>query len=811
MGVRITKSEITEREFMHLNKARDVASECLVLLKNNGALPLKRMDIALYGSGARRTIKGGTGSGDVNTRFFVNVEDGLRSAGYSIYTKSWLDKYDAVCIEAQKEYAARFEELKGQNKQAAIMYTFDNPYFDPDVIEVSPEDIATETDTAIVVISRNSGEGKDRTTAKGDYELTDNETDMINTVCGAYATVIVVLNVGGVVNVTSLQDNPSVSAIILMSQLGQESGDALADVISGKVTPSGHLTTTWTREYKDYPSADTFAGQNGNVDDEYYNEDIYVGYRYFDSFGIEPLYPFGYGLSYTDFDVEVEKFRIYDEKVEMILSVTNIGRKYNGAYVAQCYYEPPKSGLNKPLLELATFKKTCILSPGKREQLTLSFPLQHMASYDESRAVWVLEKGVYNIHLGEHSRQTEIIAQIVLQEDIITDQLRNLCALDAKLESIKAELPNTKEQGQVYYLHEEEYTTRTHSYDISRDVSSVIKAASNEDLARMCTGLYTDGGESAQIGSAGIKVPGAAGETVVLPFDDREPLVLADGPAGLRLSTEFKVDDNDIVVPGSESSALASPFTMDEGPSDTKNTIGTTCYQYCTAIPIATALAQSWSESTIQQAGDIVGAEMELFGVDIWLAPAMNIHRNPLCGRNFEYYSEDPLLSGKCAAAMIKGVQNHDGRGCTIKHFAVNNQEDNRMHTNAHVSERALREIYLRGFEIAIRESSPRAIMTSYNLLNGIHTANNYELLNMIARCEWGFEGFIMTDWGTTGHLMPASNEYKYGDSDSALCIASGNDLIMPGSQEDVNDILAGLADGRLSREQLEIAADRIR
>ncbi len=809
MGTRITDSEITERELLHLTKARDIARECMVLLKNDGTLPLETTDIALYGSGVRHTIKGGTGSGDVNTRFFVNVESGLKNAGYSIHTDKWLNKYDDACIASQAEYAAKIESLKTENEQAAIMYTFDNPYFDPDVIPVTAEDISAETDTAIVVISRNSGEGKDRTTAKGDYELTDNELSMIDAACEAYEHVVIVLNVGGVIDVTTLQEDPRVSAILLMSQLGQVSGDALADVLSGKSTPSGHLTTTWAREYNDYPSAANFAGQNGNVDDEYYTEDIYVGYRYFDSFGVEPLYPFGYGLSYTDFDVEVEKFRIYDEKVELILSVTNIGRKYNGAYVAQCYYEPPKSGLNKPLLELATFKKTCILSPGKREQLTLSYPLQHMASYDESRAAWVLETGTYNIHLGENSRNTEIVAQLVLQTDIITDQLKNLCTSDVEMDVLRADVANTREQGLVYYLHEEEYATRIHNYDLSEEVGEDIRNAGDEDLAKMCVGLYVDGKDAVQIGSAGITVPGAAGETVVKVDDGRTSLVLADGPAGLRLSTEFKVDANDNVVPGSETSALASPFTMEAGSKDEIE--GQTCYQYCTAIPIATALAQSWSESAIQQAGDIVGAEMELLGVDIWLAPAMNIHRNPLCGRNFEYYSEDPLLTGKCAAAMVRGVQKHDGCGCTIKHFAANNQEDNRMHTNAHVTERALREIYLRGFEIAIRDAMPRAIMTSYNLVNGIHTANNRQLLTDIARCEWGFDGFIMTDWGTTGHLIPAFKEYKYGDSDSALCIAAGNDLIMPGSREDLDDILAGLAEGKLTRKQLEIAANRIK
>jgi beta-glucosidase len=282
-------------------------------------------------------------------------------------------------------------------------------------------------------------------------------------------------------------------------------------------------------------------------------------------------------------------------------------------------------------------------------------------------------------------------------------------------------------------------------------------------------------------------------------------LVLADGPAGLRLTPYFAVDEENQYIP--EMSAVAFDFagTFETPTTDIKGEV-TKYYQYCTAIPIATMLAQTWNMDVIEEAGDIVGAEMEELGVNLWLAPGMNIQKNPLCGRNFEYYSEDPLFAGMCAAADTKGVQKHKGCGTTIKHFACNNQEDNRMHTNAHVSERALREIYLKGFEVAVKESQPLSIMTSYNLINGLHAANNYDLLTAVCRNEWGFEGVVMTDWGTTGGIEMEQKKFKYGSSNAADCVRTGNDLTMPGSDADVQNIL----DNGVTRAELQACARRI-
>ena len=314
-------------------------------------------------------------------------------------------------------------------------------------------------------------------------------------------------------------------------------------------------------------------------------------------------------------------------------------------------------------------------------------------------------------------------------------------------------------------------------------------------MAELCVGTARGGmGGNSVIGAASAACPGAAGDTTSRMIEDRNirNMILADGPAGLRLSRHFSVDREGNLIPGSEDSSLAELgmlFAQREKPQIPADAV--TYYQYCTAIPIATLLAQTWDTEAIEEAGDIVGGEMEELGVTLWLAPGMNIHRNPLCGRNFEYYSEGPLVAGCCAAADTLGVQKHKGVGTTIKHFAFNNQEDNRMHVNAHIGERAIREIYLKCFEIAVKTAQPMSIMTSYNLINGTHTANSYDLLTAIAREEWGFGGIVMTDWGTTGSIeMNPGQKFKYGCSNAAGCIRAGNDLTMPGSQADVDEIV---------------------
>ena len=643
------------------------------------------------------------------------------------------------------------------------------------------------------------------------------------------------LNVGGVIDTKFLRAQEGIGAILLMSQVGNIGGHALADVLTGKVSPSGHLTTTWAENYEDYPNAKTFSHMNGDIHDEYYEEGIYVGYRYFDTFDVTPAYPFGYGKSYTTFDVKTEEVTADAKQISVKVCVTNTGATYSGKEVVQVYYSAPTGKLEKPYQELAAYAKTKELAPGESEELIITYQVDRMASYDVQRASYVLEAGTYYVRVGVNSRATKVSAAVVLDQETVTEVLSNRLVLDCEMNELSsadvtpygyAEEEAEKEQACKLDIASTDIETKTVTYEETnaeiaantsekkitmQDVMSgqatlddLVGQLTIPEMAELCVGTSRGnmGGDTAIIGSSSAVVPGAAGDTTSLMIEDRDirNLVLADGPAGLRLSKHFKADAEGNVIPGTSDAPIPGMDLLMAGspkPEIPEDAID--YYQYCTAIPIATLLAQTWDVDAIKECGDIVGEEMKEFGVTLWLAPGMNIHRNPLCGRNFEYYSEDPLVAGKCAAADTLGVQQHAGVGTTIKHFALNNQEDNRMHTNAHVSERAAREIYLKGFELAVKEAKPMSIMTSYNLINGIHSANNKDLLTAITRNEWGFDGIVMTDWGTTGGMeMNQGMEFKYGCSSAAGCIKAGNDLTMPGKQEDVDEIIAsvGAKDG---------------
>lgn len=786
--------EVTELERENQQTVRRLAGECMVLLENDGTLPLRedQRKAALYGNGARHTVKGGTGSGDVNTRENIHVEQGLIAAGFEILSKKWLDEYDEELIRAEKEYMESVEKEMEERGVPVHMVLFERPFEDPQAPLIRQKE---DTDTAIYVLARNSGEGKDREYKKGDYLLTDRELENIRFLAENYAHTILLLNVGGVIDTTALKEIPGLNAIVLMGQLGNIGGLLAGDVLTGKTYPSGKLTDTWAKDYYDYPSSKDFSHNNGNVDDEYYTEDIFVGYRYFDTHQIEPSYCFGYGKNYTQFEIETEKF-CGGEEITLEVAVKNTGSRFPGREVVQVYYSAPEGELKKPYQELAAFAKTSMLCPGGTERLTISFKRSDMASYSEKDAAWILEPGEYVIRVGADSRHTKAAGTVRIEKKMITSQLTNRltegpeegCGIHGSRYKARPVLED-RQPGKQLTLE-----------DVKAGRASVEELAAQlsvEEMAELAVGIErrTDNGTQV-VGNAATLVPGAAGQTSSVLLEDRGifPLILADGPAGLRLQPHFKATAEGEILPGGEVFGMnRMPF-----PEDTPDT-AVDYYQYCTAIPIATTLAQSWDMDLLWRMGELVGKEMKRYHIHLWLAPGMNIHRNPLCGRNFEYYSEDPLLSGKCAAADTKGVQSLGGQGTTIKHFAANNQEDNRMFTNAHISERALREIYLKGFEIAVREAQPYSIMTSYNLINGIHAANHYDLLQAVARDEWGFDGVVMTDWCTTqdtAYMGLTSDKYPW--SSSEWCIKAGNDLQMPGCAENVEDIINGVKSGEV-------------
>lgn len=419
--------EIQNYEIEHQEEVRRLAGECIVILENDGVLPLQAgtKKIALFGTGARHTIKGGTGSGDVNVRENISIAQGLERAGFKFVTEGWLDQYDRLYADAQEAYAKKLNEFTEKTGKPSMLYAFETPFEEPEQPEITEADVK-EADAAIYVISRNSGEGKDRRAEKGDYYLSDRELQNIRFMTEHYKNCIVLLNVGGVIDLTALKAIEGVQAIMLVGQTGNMGGYAVADVLTAKTIPSGKLTDTWARSYEDYPSSATFSHRDGNLDDEYYSDGIYVGYRYFDTFGVMPLYCFGYGKSYTEFEMKTINVTADEKQVQVEVEVTNIGDKYPGKEVVQVYYSAPDGIMEKPTQELAGFAKTKLLAPGEKDVVTITFATTDMASFDAYDAAWVMEEGEYTIRVGNSSRNTEAVAVIDLDEQVTTLQLKRL-------------------------------------------------------------------------------------------------------------------------------------------------------------------------------------------------------------------------------------------------------------------------------------------------------------------------------------------------------------------------------------------------
>ena len=817
----------SDREIRNAALAREVAEQGMVLLENkNQALPITNRTVALFGQGAVRTVRGGTGSGDpfngglqgggaynVNQdeRYNINVNKAFADAGYTVVTNDLLE-----------EYAQGYDEAHSRRNNGTFRYQ------EMELTEEQVREAAEQTDVGIYVLTRIAGEGADRdmmsyqinqeysdsidydTVTGGDYLLSDTEKDNIRLMSEHFDKSIVVLNVSGVMDTSYFATLPELDSLLVMGAAGQEAGNALLDIVNGKVTPSGKLVDTWARQYSDYPASETFAvtrdGDQNRVYEEY-KEGIYVGYRYFDTFGITPEYEFGYGASYTDFDIAVDSVTADEENVTVVATVKNIGKKYSGKEVVQVYFSAPDSdAAEKPYQELAAFAKTDELAPGSKQTLTITFKTTDMNYYNEDEAAYMMDQGDYLIRVGNSSRNTHVVAKLNLSDDVITEQVSNVLPVKNEFEewsksgrtaytysSENSEIASAKrialqasrirhednvssynEGGDNYrvttYTTDRSYEPTADYEDVEfveqRDVTLVdvangeatmeelVAQMSNEELATFNCGPGNGGVANSNapiVGSQSSTVKGAAGETH--PDEDYKipNTVLADGPGGIRVTQSYEATEQ-----------------------STGNRVMQ--YQYATAWPVGFVMAQTWDLDLIRKAGAAYGDELAELNINILLGPSLNIHRDPLCGRNFEYFSEDPFVSGKMAAAFTKGVQSKPGVGACLKHFAANNQETNRNSSDSRVSERAMREIYLEGFKIAIREAQPETIMTSYNKINGVPSGHNYDLCNNLARGEWGFKGYIMTDWNG-------------GESVPAYSMHNGNDMIMPGGSEKVNDI----------------------
>ena len=786
------------------NFLREKGAEFTLFLLKNGQFPIKEpCRVLLIGSGARYTLKGGLGSGDVNSFHYPTCEEGLESAGFKITTKHWLNEYSKIKDQNLQEHINYVVDLNEKMGAVNAERKMSFPEYDYN-LKLQKDEL--KADIAIYVLSRSSGEEMDRRPIKGDIELTDTEVKDILYLDGKFKKFMLVLNVCGPVDTTPVRD---IGNILLLSQLGDVTGDVLADIILGKQNPSGKLTTTWAK-ISDYKFLKDF----GQLDDTQYKEGIYVGYRYFSTEGVRPLYPFGYGDSYSYFTLKKYAFYNIDDEIFVKVTVNNIG-DYAGKEVIQVYLSQPQSKKDKPYQILVAFKKTKLIKPLGTEVIELSFRLSKFATYYEDKEAYILEKGNYIVRIGESSDDTEIYGYIKLNEDIITEKLKNIfpnnnLGFEYYKPVPRYEMKDNLTDIQVIKLSKKDFWTKKIEYNYQPKINENLKKLKNEELGRLCIGEFNRSNE---------RVTGIAGMSSMSTPHIKKFLRMADGPAGLRLALVYGIDNQNkyhkISKRNSEMANLRYYITHKKNfyfsnkvpeyniPKNLKIKI-----QNTTALPIATALAQSFNVELIQKIGTIVGKEMEFYNVDILLGPGMNIHRNILCGRNFEYFSEDPVVTGKIAAALINGVQSIKNKAATVKHFAANNQEYNRMNNNGIISERALREIYLKGFQIAIEESQPHALMTSYNLINGLHPSENKNLMTNLLRDEWGFKGMIMTDWTFSGHTEAKLS--KHPPQNIIRFIKAGGNIMMPGSYMDYKIILENIKNETLTRKDLLNCASKV-
>lgn len=784
----------------HIELSKKAAAEGMVLLKNeHELLPLKSgTRVALFGKATFDFVKGGGGSGDVTCAYVKNIYDGFAA-------QEGIELYQPI-VDFYRDYVE--DQYKHHAASAGPMGNAPGLVKEPEVPKELLSEAAAYADVAVISISRYSGEGWDRTVPevnqsedkqeysqqqarmgfvkivqelfeKGDFYLSNAEAAMVNAVAERFKQVVVVMNVGGMVDTKWFAEDPRIGAVLMSWQGGMEGGVATAEVLTGKVCPSGKLADTFARDLADYPSSYNFHESEDYVD---YTDDIYVGYRYFETVpGAKEkvVYPFGFGLSYTTFALENAAACEADGTITVSVDVVNTGRT-SGKEVVQVYYGAPQGKLGKPARQLIGYQKTDLMKPGERRNIRISFKVEDMVSYDDlgkiAKSAYVLEQGDYMVYVGTDVRSaallpfrhTEPADRVVeqLSPRMVPTQLKERMTADGSMEPLPTGTPHDKdEDGLVHQAYDElmgivpatrgrERVVRVwggYSYsgttllDVAEGratLDEMVAQLSNEDLVSLLGG-------QANTGVANTYGFGNLPEYGVPNF------MTADGPAGLR------------VFPG-------------------RGVV-------TTAFPCACVLACTWDPAVVEAVGAAAALELKENNIGIWLAPALNIHRSPLCGRNFEYYSEDPFLSGKLAGAMVRGIQSQR-IGATIKHFALNNKETNRKNCDSRASERAIREIYLKAFEMIVKNDHPWCIMSSYNVINGYRASENADLLTGILRDEWGFDGFVMTDWWTYGE------QYKE--------IKAGNEVKMATGFPERT--LEALEKGLITREELITAVKRV-
>ncbi len=774
----------------NLNAARRIGANGIVLLKNDeNMLPIAPgSEIVLLGVTGYACHRMGVGSGDMLAQNTIQYDYAMREAGIRVF-KPVADIYHDFI----SSHADTFNNVN--TRWLCWTSRFPEPKLDESIF-------AGKRDRpCLVVIGRNLGEAADLKNEEGSFILHPEEVDLVRMACAHFNHVAVLLNVCGPLDISALEGLP-VQAILVTSLLGEMSGRAVADVVTGAVNPAGRLTATWAKRYEDYPTTAGF----GRLEIPYH-EGIFVGYRYFDTFGVAPRYPFGFGLSYTTFSIAASAPRVNGTQVVVDATVTNTGNRA-GAQVVQCYLSEPDGELEKAYQQLCAFVKTPVLVPGESKVVTLAFDLSNFASYCEKTASFLLDPGDYFVRVGSHSRDTHVVGVLRLAEEVVTMRTVNRCVADTE---DLARLHLLSKMGATPFSYPDEIAEKATAPVVMLSPAAFRTTVPSEPCQPRP--LRKQPGQTRTL--ADVLCATATTEEVVAQFSRRELADFVNGKVIPKKSGEWNSGaggENGAVFGEAAEFCSSSRYGIPaskcaDGPSGVRLSIfGDHPYKtemagLMVALPSGTALAQGWDTVAAERFGRCILSDLELADIDGWLAPGLNIQRNPLCGRNFEYFSEDPLVSGRMAAAIVRGVQIREGgrpsgRYLTLKHFCGNNQETDRGHENNIISERALREIYLRGFEYGVREGHPISLMTSYNKVNGRFCATNAELLNGILRAEWGFDGFVMTDWWNEA---PKNRHQE-----------AGNDAIMPGKIEYRAEVEKGLTDGSIDRAAVQASAVRI-
>ena len=765
-------------------KSKEAAAEGIVLLKNEGGmLPLRQEDkISVFGRPQIEYYRSGTGSGGaVNVEYATNILDGFENSNLNI---------DETLVEKYKKWLKDHPFDNGGGGWAC------EPWFQKDmpIDEAFAKEQAAKTNKALYIIGRTAGEDKDNAIWQGSYILTDEEKENLRNITKAFDNVCIVLNVSNIIDLSWINDeeyNGGIKSVIIVWQGGMEGGTAVVDVLSGAETPSGKLADTIAYSIEDYPSTKNFGNEFKNL----YEEDIYIGYRYFETFAPDKVqFEFGYGLSYTTFDIETQTVKEKTDSIELNVKVTNTGDKFAGKEVVQVYYEAPQGELGKPARELIAFAKTKKLAPGESQELTLEFKISDMASYDDSgvtghKSCYVLEAGEYNIYVGNSVKNLTKINTYNEEELVVVEKLQEAMAPTEAINIMKPGKKNADGTYEVTYV-----PVSTQTVDMAKRISD------NLPMDMPITGDMGITLQDVRDGKATLEKFVAQ-----LSIEEMAIIIRGEGMSNPRVTrgtaSAFGGMSDSLFNYGIPAACCA------DGPS------GLRMEGKATQLPIGTALSATWNTELVRELYTMEGQELYRNQVDTLLGPGVNIRRNPLNGRNFEYFSEDPFLSGKMSVASTGGIKDGGAWG-TIKHFALNGQESHRFKIDAVCSERAIREIYLKSFEMAVKEKTVMSIMTSYNPINGHWAASNYDLCTTILRKEWGYKGFVMTDWWAKMNDVVTGG--KESNQDTRDMVRAQNDayMVVNNNGAEINsngdNTEAAIIEGRLTVGELQRASMNI-